>query len=92
MVFTNLRIEVSATENRVTIFYDDTESGERLEWSGELHEENVEELREALRNHEHAEGGIVELKSPEDDTLRRMAENLMNVAEFFRTARRYSGR
>lgn len=92
MAFTNPRIAVSATDNWVRIQYDDTETGEVLDWSGELHEESVEELRQALSDHEHALGGVVELKSPEDDALRRMVRNLINVAEFSRTARRYSGR
>ena len=91
-MLTNPCIGVSATDNVVTIQLDNTESGERLEWSGELHNDNVKELREALLDHGHAVGGIVELRSPEDDALRRMVENLMVVVKFFRDARRvYSG-
>ena len=93
-MFTNPRIEVSATQNVVRVQTDPVEAGgEPLDELVELHEENVGELREALQRHGHALGRIVELRSPEDDALRRMVGNLVGVAQFSREARRlYSGR
>ena len=87
-MLTNPRLEVSATDNVVTIQCYDTETGERLECSLELSDTEVDELRQAFRSHGHALGGTVELRSPEDDALRIKVEHLMSVAKFMHEARR----
>ena len=75
-MLTNPHLEVSATDNFVTIRLDDTQTGERIEWSGELSETAV------------ALGGSVELRSPDDDALRTKVEHLMSVAKIMHEVRR----
>ena len=87
-MLTNPHLEVSATDNFVTIRRDDTQTGERIEWSGELSDTEVAELRQALRGHGHALGGSVELRSPDDDALRTKVEHLMSVAKIMHEIRR----